>query len=189
MEDVQLSKSVTVARYRDFEATGNRDAIADFISERFEERYVKPLRGDPAEKHGFCTMAICCLMIEALESFWQGWPDTMGRSRQAFRSFFKRCAEQESKLGIFADRAGDFYESVRCGILHQAKTTKGWRIRRKGPLFDPSTKMVNATLFHDELEEALVTYCDTLKRSESDSEIWCNLRNKMGAVIENCRPT
>jgi hypothetical protein len=189
-EDVLLSSSVTIAKYRQFGAGKNRERIADFIMERFTERYIRPLRGDPTKKHGFCTMAICCLMIEALESFWQGWPDTKekGKSREAFNSFFQRCSEQELELGIFSKLAEDFYQGVRCGILHQAETTKGWRIRREGPLFDPHTKTINATRFHNELEKALRLYCDILKQSDWDSEVWQNLRRKMEVVIKNCRP-
>jgi len=190
IEDVLLSSSVTIAKYRRLEAEKNRSAIADFIMERFTERYITPLRGDPTIKHGFCTMAISCVMIEALESFWQGWPDTRGRSREAFHSFFQRCSRQGLKLGKFAEDplANDFYQGVRCGILHQAETTNGWRIRREGPLYNPDIKTINATKFHDELEKALQVYCDTLKRSDWDSEVWQNLRRKMEAVIENCRP-
>ena len=186
IDDVLLSSSVTIAEYRRFEAEKNRERIADFIMERFTERYIRPLRGNPTRKHGFCTMAISCLMIEALESFWQGWPDTEGKSRKAFRSFFQRCSEQKLELGTFSNLADDFYTGVRCGILHQAETTNGWRIRREGPLFDQSTKTINATRFHSELEKALQFYCDTLKRSDWDSDIWQNLRTKMRAVIKNC---
>lgn len=186
-EDTLLSSSVTIARYRELEAHRDREGIASFILERFSERYIIPLR--EGKKHGFCTMAICCLLIEALESFWQGWPDTEGCSRNAFRSFFKRCSEQNSELGVFSQQADDFYEGVRCGILHQAETTNGWRIWRKGPLFDHRTKTINATGFHDQLEKALRDYCDTLKQSDWYSEVWCNLRKKMKAVIENCIPS
>jgi len=190
IENVLLSSSVTIAKYRRLEAEKNRAAIADFIVERFTERYITPLRGDPTIKHGFCTMAISCLMIEALESFWQGWPDTRWRSGEAFRSFFQRCSDQGLELGNFAgdSLADDFHQGVRCGILHQAETTKGWRIRRRGPLYNPSTKTINATKFHDELEKALQIYCDTLKQADWDSAVWQNLRKKMVAVIENCNP-
>lgn len=190
MEDIRLSSSVTIAEYRQLEASRDQERIANFILERFSERYVRPLRDAPPDvKHGFCTMAICCLMIEALESFWQGWSDTRRRSREAFRSFFQQYSEQNSGLGIFSEQADDFYEGIRCGILHQAETTNGWHIRRKGPLFDPSTKTINATRFHHELEKALRVYCDTLKQSDWNSEVWRNLRRKMKAVIENCRPS
>jgi hypothetical protein len=185
MEDTLLSSSMTISRYRELEARKDRELIAEFIQGRFSERYVKPLLA--GKKHGFCTMSICCLMVEALESFYQGWPDTRKRSREVFISFFRRCAEQESELGVFADHADDFYEGIRCGILHQAETTRGWRIRRKGPLFDASTKIINASLFHNRLKEILLFYRDSLKKSDWDSEIWHNLRRKMDAVIENCK--
>lgn len=188
MENDILSSSVTVSDYRQFEADKDRRKIATFIWERFTERYIKPLRVDPTKKHGFCTMAICCLMIEALESFWEGWPDTDRRSEKAFNSFFRRCSKNKSELGIFFDQANNFYKGVRCGILHQAETTKGWRIRREGSLFNHSAKTVNATRFHDELEKALRFYCDTLEQWDWDSEVWRNLRKKMKVVIENCRP-
>jgi len=188
MEHTKLSSTVTVAKYRQLEAEKDRTKIADFILQRFTERYIRPLRGDSTRKHGFCTMAISCLMIEALESFWNGWPDTERRSREAFRSFFKRCSEKNSPLGVFAEHVEDFYRSVRCAILHQAETTNGWCIRREGSLFDPGTKTINATLFHNELEKVLRAYCSILKQSDWDSEEWQNLRKKMQAVIENCRP-
>jgi len=188
IEDVRLSSSVTIEEYHQREAEKNRERIADFILERFTERYIRPLLVDPAKKHGFCTMAISCLMIEALESFWQGWPNTRGLSREAFRSFFQRCSKQGLALGVFAQLADDFYTGVRSGILHQAETTNGWRIRRKGPLYDSVTKTINATKFHHELEKALRAYCDELKCSEWDAQVWQNLKTKMRSVIENCKP-
>lgn len=187
MEETLLSSSVTIAQYREFEARADREGIADFIHERFSERYIEPLRA--GKKHGFCTMAISCLMIEALQSFWNGWPDTRCRSQKAFRAFFRQCRGQDSTLGIFYKQSDDFYSGVRCGILHQAETTSGWRILRKGPLFELGTKTINATLFHNELEKVLEFYCDTLKQSDWASEIWCNLRKKMEVVIQNCQPS
>ena len=143
---------------------------------------VTPLRGDRHLKHGFCTIAICCLMIEALESFWRGWPHSRSKSESAFCFFFDRS----SNLSIFRGYASDFYKHIRCGILHQAETTNGWRVRRNGPLFDLATKTINATKFHDEMENCLQEYTDTLKALDWDSEIWKNLRKKMKAIISHC---
>lgn len=186
VEETRLSKSVTIARYLELEAQRDREGIANFILKRFSERYITPLR--TRKKHGFCTMAICCLMMEALESFWQGWPDTRNRSREAFHSFFERCRGLSSPLGVFSQVADEFYEGIRCGILHQAETTRGWRILRTGPLYSPEAKTINATRFHNELESVLKLYCDTLRNSEWESSIWQNFRNKMRAVIANCNP-
>jgi len=188
MEDVLLSSSMTIAKYRQLEAKKDRAAIADFLQERFTERYIRPLRGNPDMKHGFCTMAISCLMIEALESFWKGWADTRQKSQDAFCFFFQRCEDKGLELGIFSRLADDFYKGVRCSMLHQAETTKGWRIHRKGPLYDRDTKTINATKFHEELEKALWLYCDTLKQSDWDSEVWQNLRTRMKSLISHCKP-
>jgi len=56
MDDTLLSSSVTIKKYREFEADKEREQIADFIYESYSERYIKPLRGAPAKKHGFCII-------------------------------------------------------------------------------------------------------------------------------------
>lgn len=188
MEDTLLCGSVTVKKYRQLEETKNKNEIADCILKRFKERYIAPLLGNSKTKHGFCTMAISCLMIEALESFLQGWSDTKNKSKCAFTSFFARCSKNGSELSIFSDHANDFYTNVRCGILHQAETTGGWRILRKGPLFDLDKKIINATKFHSELSKYLQSYYDELKKSNWDDKVWQNLIKKMNAVIQNCKP-
>jgi hypothetical protein len=70
-ERTQLSSSVTVANYRILEADQDRKAIADFVRERFTERYVEPVQS-MGKKHGFCIMAVSCLLIEAIISFKMG---------------------------------------------------------------------------------------------------------------------
>jgi hypothetical protein len=181
--DTHLSNNVTIRSYLDFEKARNKTEITEFIRARFTERYITPLRCDRKLKHGFCTMAICCLMIEALESFWRGWDNSRNRSELAFCSFFDRSPN----LGAFRGRTRDFYENVRCGILHQAETMNGWHIRRDGPLFDPTTKTINATLFHDEMERCLSHYCSTLEQSDWNSRVWEDLRRKMKAIIAHCK--
>ena len=206
--DVRLSSSVKVADYLKLEKCTDRrkdqerrEKIACFILERFTERYITPLRGCnkhgcECNTHGFSIMAVSCLMIEALESFWQGWPDTggkgkKGKSEKAFKSFFQRCARSNSRLGEFNEVAEDFYVGVRCGILHQAETTNGWRIHRDEErwLYNQEEKIINATQFHKELERALGIYCEKLKTSDWDDDVWCDLRKKMCEVIKNCIPT
>jgi gamma-glutamylcyclotransferase (GGCT)/AIG2-like uncharacterized protein YtfP len=190
MKETLLSSSVTIAKYRQFEANKEQERIADFVLERFTERYITSLRGDHSRKHGFCIMAISCLMIESLESFWRGWPDTStrGRSRDAFCSFFQRCLKQNSELGAFFEHADNFYHGVRCGILHQGETANAWRIRRTGSILNSETKTINATKFHYELEKCLQRYCGLLKNLNWDDEVWQNLRKKIKAIIEHCRP-
>ena len=179
---------ITVAVYRAMIQQRKKPEIAQFIHDRFTERYIRPLRAIPKFpknlRNGFCTMAICCLMIEALESFWQGLANTRptGASSGAFASFFNRS----DNLKEFRAYAGKFYTNVRCGILHQAETTGGWKIRREGILFDPHTLTINASRFHDELERCLDTYCSALRHEQLDSPLWIAFKNKMKAISRNC---
>jgi len=127
-------------------------------------------------------------MIEALQSFRCGWPDTSkkGDAKYAFCSFF----DEHSDFAPFRGHAGDFYKSVRCGILHQAETTNGWRIRRDQAqlLTETSTGLiVDAKRFTDALSKALDRYRDDLKEAPWDGELWKNLKDKMERVCSNCK--
>ena len=191
----KLSKSFTVAQYDEFVATHNREKIASLIRERFKERFVLPLHSK--QKHGFTIMAICCLMIETLESFRQGWTNTKGKttykgkeiskSECAFHLFFQNNDNAQFRVLIGFEK--DFWKGIRCGILHQAETTNGWHILRKGPLFEPTTKDINATEFLKRIEETLNRYCDTLTELDWDSIEWQNAITKLQQICANCVET
>jgi hypothetical protein len=74
-------------------------------------------------------LAVCCLMVEALESFRNGWKGTQGIKggcEAAFRSFF----EAHDQFKDLRPVASEFFKHVRCGILHQAETTGQWTVNR-----------------------------------------------------------
>lgn len=175
----QLAAGCTVADYRRWEASQDRGAIALFMRARFEQRYLTPIQIDPRRKHGFTMMAVSCLMIEALESFFRGWGDTRGKSERAFVGFFKRWDE----FSRFRPVAGDFYRHVRCGILHQAETTGGWRIVRSGPVL--AGKTVNATRFVRGLGLVIDAYATLLKEEAWEAPLWTAFRKKMDAICRN----
>jgi hypothetical protein len=207
LDEVKLSSKVTVRRYREMEAAKDRNGLANFIEKRLLERYVDPLQ-TANKKHGFLMMASACLLIETLESFYRGWPDTdepilrndiedackptdPGRNRVscgevAFCYFFQR----EPTFSTFRPYAHDFYVCVRCGILHQGETTRGWRIRRKGDLFDAANLIIDADKFLAVVKCAIGHYADELRRAKEnwDDEIWENFRAKMKVIIEHCKP-
>jgi hypothetical protein len=159
------------------------DQIAEFLKARFEERYFHPIESMEAnQKNGFLIMAIACLTIEALESFHQGWPSTQRLSKAAFVNFLTR----EPRFKAFAGYAEPFYSCVRCGILHQAETQAGWKVRRQGTLFDESSLTINATRFHRELHGSLLDYINELKRSPYGSLPWINAEKKLRVVLANC---
>ena len=186
--NTELANNFTV---RDYERARDchppdRSAIADAIRNRFTERYITPARAKPArgKPHGFTMMAVSCLMIEALESFRQGWDTSDRQSKAAFCFFF----DASDHLKDFRGHAHAFYTHVRCGILHQAETTGGWRILRgKSPLLDPTAPTVNAERFLKALEQVLNEFCDDLKKAPWDGSEWKKVVAKMNAIVRNCR--
>jgi hypothetical protein len=177
--DTKLSNSVTVDRYKQLEKAEDKAAIAAFIVERFDERYFAPVM-NPDSKHGFTMLAVGCLVIEALESFYQGLEDTKGSSSKMFCDFFAR----DTPLKPFG-RVTTFYSDIRCGILHQAEVRGGWRITRKqsAPLLDEIGMVINAELFIQGLKNAVSAYARLLL---TDPQLWANFKNKMRKVCENC---
>jgi hypothetical protein len=180
--NMKLSSRTSVRDYMKMEHDHQSAAIAKFVRQRFTERYITPMSVQPDKKNGFALMAISCLLIEALESFHNGWPDTQGKGEKAFSGFFARHKE----FGLTDEDSKKFYSCVRCGILHQGETKCGWRIRRAGPLFERGSLTINATRFHAATQDALIEYCRRLEHFGWEDEIWKNLRLKMKSVCRNC---
>ena len=178
-ELTKLSSSTTVARYKNLEAANDREALGQFLVERFDERYFRPIE-DSSSKHGFTLLAIACLVIETLESFYQGRPDTRQLSTRMYRDFLAR----DTPLKVLAGGNDWFYKDIRCGVLHQSESRGGWRVLRKGPLLDAKTKSMNATAILRALRAEVRQYA---QRIRTDEKLWQNFRKKMAAVCANCR--
>ena len=182
-----------VEDYYEKRAAENREAIAEAIHYRFKERYLDPLADTDRRRasarpdmHGFTMMAVGCLLIEALESFYQGLSSTKNKSQQMFRDFFRG---RDTRFRVFHDHASDFYHGVRCGILHQAETRCGWRLRRTGPLLGlDSIRTINATRFVGELRKVLDAYRDELRGAAWNSERWTKARTRLDAICGACDP-
>ena len=178
--NTKLTATVTVEHYQRLEQNNDRKALAEFVRQRFDERYFLPIESMlPQNKHGFMIMAIGCLVIETLESFHQGMATTKRHSSAMFRDFFAR----NTALNVFGGENDWFYKDIRCGILHQSEARNGWRILRRGQLLDKSTKSINATKFLRELRRAVSAYAKLL---QEDEEVWVKFKKKMKAVCKNC---
>ena len=149
--------NITIQQYLDFVKDKDQSEIANFIFQRLHSRYLKPFFYEDKEfteqfKNGFSIMANCCLLIETLQSFKNGWADSDRKSEQAFKQFLMT----ESNFSPFKDKAKQFYINVRCGILHQGETTGGWTINRKGTnIFDEKALIIDSVIFSKELENYL----------------------------------
>lgn len=198
-ENISLAKykkdteeiNVTIQKYNEYVIDKNKELIAEFLYQRLYKRYLKPFEFEDEDskyrndyKNGFSIMANCCLLIETLESFKNGWEDSNRKSESAFKKFF--TSEQNFK--VFEKINKEFYANVRCGILHQGETTAGYRINRsETDLYNPETKTINAVLFAKQMKQSLQNYKKVLIEKEWDSEEWDNFRVKMRKIIENCK--
>lgn len=176
----KLTNTVTVSQYQALEAADDRVACGRFIVQRFHERYFEPTVNAPT-RHGFTLIAIACLVIEALECFYEGKAHSKGGSAKLFAAFFLR------PTGLEAFGAGDrdwFFKDIRCAVLHQAETVGGWRLRRTGKLLDTGERIINAKRFVELLQRAVDDYAKLL---ETDKALWRNFKKKMRAVCDNCQ--
>jgi hypothetical protein len=186
--EVWLSTRIRVKQYRKMEDEQDRPGLSKFVYERFTERYIAPLKAvAKGEENGFLMMAACCLCVEGLTAFREGWCTTSGLSERAFMLFFK----QEDRFAVFRNREHEFWKHVRCGILHQSETVGGWRLNFSRPLEDlfiPQPPTVNCFKFLDALEATLADYRDCLAATPWNHELWRHFRRKMAATIKDCEP-
>jgi hypothetical protein len=124
-----------------------KKALDLYFDARLSSRYLGPIEilqeNGTFQGDGFSIAAIQCSIVEFLESTVQGKSYRFVRkgdpplrqheyssSKDVFMSFllnrtpFKNDFKDE-------DTARDFYEGVRCGLLHEARTKNGWRIWAK----------------------------------------------------------
>lgn len=181
-ESTYLASKFTVRQYRDAIANRDRDAIAEALRRRFTERYIDPALS-AKKSHGFAQMAIACLMLEALESLLNGRKRSIVPNEKSFADFLDR----EPEFAPLKGRGVEFFRNVRCGILHQAETTGGWKILRKGDLFDGDLTL-NAVKFIRALQKVLNAHCDQLKAVNWGDKRWHATRRKMDYICVSCHP-
>lgn len=185
-DDFLLTQTITVGQTKQWITAKDehaKKALTSFIYHRFYNRYIKHVKNMDS---GFLKMAVCCLMIETLESFKQVKKDTKakGVGKKMFEDFFKN---EKSNFPEFESINDEFYSNIRCGILHQAETTNGWRILRTGKILDKTNKTVNAEIFVKALEKSLEDYKTVLDNSNFTELIWQNAIQKIQYICENCK--
>ncbi|MDR7371081.1 hypothetical protein [Flavobacterium aquidurense] len=185
-DDFLLTQTITVGQAKQWITDKDdqaKEALTNFIYHRFYNRYIKHVKSMDS---GFLKMAVCCLMIETIESFKQGKKNTKptGMGKKMFEDFFK---SEKSNFPEFESIYKEFYYNIRCGILHQAETTNGWRILRSGKILDKTNKTINSEMFVKALEKSLQDYKTVLDNSTFTEVIWQNAVKKIKYICENCK--
>ena len=137
------------------------------LRERIGGRYLEHARELLNRRYsGFAILAIDCAVIEALEQFRKGVARTPSRkSGEFFRDFFTTT---RFKQFFTAKTSNLFYQTVRCGILHQAESNADTLVKKSTASFvvkqTPSGTgvVINARRFHEILETVLEDYISKL---------------------------
>jgi hypothetical protein len=118
---------------------------------------------------GFSMMALCCLLVETLQSFRDGpsnW--TPGKTMANFKLFLRRPAFGEA---FDEEIIRKFVNGLRNGILHDAETRR-WVIRRdkpKGKIVEQldGGLALNRTLFYEAVKKEFKSYLTELRKSST----------------------
>lgn len=162
---------------------------------------------------GFSIMAILCTLVEFLEATRQGKKFTQLRGKnfgraekgrfdlinppfnpnnQYYKSseYFINFLQKQTPFDKFfagGKSAQNFYEFVRCGLLHEAQTTGGWKIKITGTknstedLIDEKKKIV----YRDNFREAFNTYLENYQEElKTDANLQNALIKKFNSLCE-----
>lgn len=150
-----------------FTSEGDWVTALAILRDRLETRYLEHVRAILGRRtSGFAALAIDVALVETLEQFRRGRRSTpSGDGAKYFKAFLT-----ETRFGKYftRDTARLFYTTIRCGLLHQGEAEETSRIRRgsRHPLVnlteDGRGIVVNAELFHAELENAVDDYLTLL---------------------------
>lgn len=212
VRDAELANGWPISRVYDSLQAGDKAALLEFISQRYEERFFAPIRTlrDAPSSHegfGFAIIALCSLLVESLQCLREGLPTTHSseyeriqfivppeyeiptRERknglQVFVAFFARQRHKD----LFGEVNGEtFYRAIRNGLLHQAQTKFGWTIRICQPaLWNDTAHILDRNRFSDALATAFRQYIDELSSENWDSDDWKMAQRKIWWIAQMSR--
>jgi len=189
--------------------TADKECLASMIQQRYKERFFEPIRTlRTAPRHfrgyGFAIMALCSLLIESLQSYRYGLPTTyLGEysslasfnppseyeipiaerktGTEAFKDFFSFGLHETLFPGVDGDI---FHSAIRNGLLHQAQTKGGWKIKiGQSQLWNAHNKVLDRDKFADALIGAFNQYVEELSRSSWNDDVWLKTRRKIWWLV------
>jgi hypothetical protein len=155
----------------DFSTEAGWEQAVEILRDRLQTRYLEHIRALLKRKtSGFVVLALDCALIETIQQFRLGEPETpWGQSQQYFVDFLT-----QTSFGKYFDgkKAALFYTTIRCGLLHQTEAKHNSRIKRGAmPVvsytIDYKGIVINVPLFHETLESVIADYLAELRKPES----------------------
>ena len=146
-----------------------QEAFDDYFKTRLDSRYFKPIKAlekmESYDGEGFSIVTLHCSLIEFLATTLQGktFRDAKkdelkdneygrGESKKIFVEFLQHHAPFNAMFSP-KEAATDYYSNVRCGLLHEAQTRGGWRIR-VCPSANIAIDVSNKIVYRDKMQGA-----------------------------------
>ena len=159
-----------------------------FFEERIKTRYLNTINTilamDLDIGEGFAVVNLQCSLIETIECFISGWKFSSkpyGWFRNTIEPFNKQRLNNKNIFQIFFKKrepfsnldihGGDFFESVRCGLLHETQTKNGWKILTKGKGKSIENNTIYRNNFQNNIETLIQKYKEAILKGEDFYEI------------------
>lgn len=196
---MEIAKGVKASDWHKLDLTGNNetewDKSIEIFNKRIEERYIEPIDILIKQeenilpynrKFGFAILALDCMLLETLQSFYEGLTDTKNKSKTIFIKFL---TERSKFKPYFSEKIGEitiaekFYSEFRSGILHQTEIGKGGKIWSIGKMVNKINGeiIINRNIFHKSLKEEFNIYTNKLK-DNTDQTLKTNFVKKMDYI-------
>lgn len=192
---MEIAKGIQADEYLNLDLSDytseNWDKAFGFMEKRLNERFIEPadklieLEDEVSpidKKYGFAILALDCLLCETIQAFYKGVGDSTGQSKALFKEFLELRVEFKDFFKTEPERE-NFYKNFRCGILHQAQTSKDTKVWSVGSLIMKSGRfiIVNRQEFHKKIKKELEIYINELKRKQ-DHQLMNRFKTKMDFI-------
>jgi hypothetical protein len=170
---VRISRNYETTDWSKLEFSTDADwqKAVDILDDRLQTRYLEHIAVLLKRKtSGFVVLALDCALIETLQQFRLGEPETPGgQGKQHFVDFLTQTSFGQH---FDAQKAALFYTTIRCGLLHQTEAKHNSRVKRGAiPLVSYSVDhkgiVINVPLFHERLEKIIGEYVAELRNPNS----------------------
>lgn len=211
-KEPELAVGWPISRVDNCLARADTDGLVSFVRSRYRDRFFGPIstiRTKDKRGNGFAMMALCSLLVETLHCYRAGLPTTFGgdystldamsppaeyavpkaerlkRGHEAFERFFQLAQNKTHFLDVDGKT---FCSVIRNGLLHQAQTKQGWRIRTgEKVMWNPADKILDRNKFALALEAAFEAYLTELRIASWSDDIWLKARRKIWWLIQMSR--
>ncbi len=162
----------------------------EIFEKRILKRFIEPidklieLENDlPSKdrKYGFIIVSSDCMILENLQSFYEGAEKSNSNVRKFFIEFL--TTRENFKNHFNKKSAKCFFEDIRCGIIHQLETYNNSKIHSIGSLISEIENgiIINRNLFHENLKKEFLIYTNNLKTSTANRT---NFKKKMDFICK-----